>query len=226
MELSIAWLDALVSKTELINPATQIYWNIDKCYLQDLNEKEVHIPPTKFIKAKSATSLSTLQKETGWTEMVLKQTVSAGGRHTYRLSKDNLADYEAVFQQLIAVETMLLQPFLHNIVSQGEIGLMVIEGKVTHAVLKKAKAGDFRVQDDFGGSVELYQPTDLEIAFAEQVVAACEILPTYARVDIVRDNENKLALSEIELIEPEMWFRLHPVAATKLAEAIVKKINF
>ena len=29
-----------------------------------------------------------------------------------------------------------------------------MNGIYTHAVLKKAKSGDFRVQDDFGGSVE------------------------------------------------------------------------
>ena len=89
------------------------------------------------------------------------------------------------------VEAMMLQPFLYNIIKKGEIGLMVFGGKVTHAVLKKVKDGDFRVQDDFGGSAVIYSPTEDEIAFAELSIAACEELPTYARVDIVWDNEGE-----------------------------------
>ena len=103
--------------------------------------------------------------------------------------------------------------------------MMVFNGKFTHAILKKAKAGDFRVQDDFGGSVSDYSPTNEEITFAENTVKACPELPIYARVDIFTDNNTKIALSELELIEPELWFRHHPEAATVLAEAIKLKLT-
>ena len=45
--------------------------------------------------------------------------------------------------------------------------VMVIGGEVTHAVRKSAKPGDFRVQDDHGGSVHAHTPTTEEIALAE-----------------------------------------------------------
>ena len=99
---------------------------------------------------------------------------------------------------------------------------MVIGGKFTHAVIKQAKDGDFRVQSDYGGSYSLHKPTRGEIDFAEKAIAVLEQLPAYARVDIIRDNENRLALIEIELIEPELWFRLYPAAATALAEHLSK----
>ena len=102
---------------------------------------------------------------------------------------------------------------------------MVMGGQFTHAVLKIAKPGDFRVQDDFGGTVHEYQPTLEEIAFAEKAVAACDPQPYYARVDIIRDNNNELAVIEMELIEPELWFRLKPAAAEVLVEAISKKVQ-
>ena len=56
------------------------------------------------------------------------------------------------------------------------------------------------------------------------VVKACKELPLYARVDIFKDNNNRMALAELELVEPELWFRHHPNAAMILAEAI--KDNF
>ena len=43
------------------------------------------------------------------------------------------------------------------------------------------------------------------------------------RVDIILDNNNQLALSELELIEPEMWFRFNPDAAKKLAIKIKRE---
>ena len=105
-------------------------------------------------------------------------------------------------------------------VERGEVSLMIMGGKFTHGVLKIAKLGDFRVQDDFGGSVQDYKPTTEEIDFAEKTIQACDPPPSYARVDIIRDNNDKLALIELELIEPELWFRLQPKAAQMLAEAI------
>ncbi len=215
------WLERVKKQSKLINSATQIEWNINKHYLEDLMDRGVLIPPTKIITPKTKTTLQEWQEELGWEEMVLKPVVSAGGRHTYRIKKETIASYEEIFRELIEQEAMLLQPFLKQIVTKGEIALMVIDGKVTHAVRKRAKAGDFRVQDDFGGSVEDYKANVEEIAFAEKVVAACPEKPIYARVDLVWDNDDRIVLSEIELIEPEMWFRKHPVAADQLAKAIL-----
>ena len=115
---------------------------------------------------------------------------------------------------------MLFQEFQYQIQSKGEMSLMMINGKFTHAVLKKAKTGDFRVQDDFGGTVIDYAPNKEEISFAEKAIAACPKETTYGRVDIFYDNDNRLSLGELELIEPELWFRKHPTAANKLSDAI------
>ena len=102
---------------------------------------------------------------------------------------------------------------------------MMVDGKFTHAVLKKAKAGDFRVQDDFGGTVVDYSPNKEEIAFAEKAISASPKETTYGRVDIFYDNDNRLSLGELELIEPELWLRKHPTAADKLSDAIFIQIQ-
>ncbi|MFA5834965.1 MAG: hypothetical protein WDA22_15925 [Bacteroidota bacterium] len=209
-------------KSVLINPPKTILWNIDKHYLRDLEKFGIAIPETIYIEKNESTSLRHLHHQYGLKDSILKPVMSGGARHTYRLNNHNLDQHETIFQQLISQEAMMLQPFLDSVITYGEITLIVIGGTYTHAVLKKAKPGDFRVQDDFGGTVHHYTPTKEEISFAERTVSVCEPVPVYARVDLLRDNNGNLAVSELELIEPELWFRFHPPAAEMLAIEIAK----
>lgn len=214
------WLASTSELTQMINPYELINWNMDKHYLHDLNERGINIPPTRYIEIGEETSIKVLYAETGWTDCILKPCVSGASRHTYKLNPENLQAHEEIFQKLIAKEAMMLQPFQQDIITRGEVSLMVMGGEYTHAVLKMAKPGDFRVQDDFGGTVHLYDPSPEEIAFSEKAVAACDPQPTYARVDIIKDNYGQLALIELELIEPELWFRLKPEAAEVLVKSL------
>jgi len=216
------WLDMVSRQTQLINSGNLIRWNVDKHYLADLHNAGINIAPTLFIPIGSTQSLATLHHSQDWSHTVLKPVVSGGGRHTYQLRQDELASFEATFQSLILSESYMLQPFQKNIVTQGELSLIIIDGQYTHAVKKIAKTGDFRVQDDFGGTVHPHASSDAEIAFAEKAVAACLETPVYARVDMFYDNQDQLALAELELIEPELWFRVCPSAADRLALAIKK----
>lgn len=218
------WLKHVRSVTTLINSAKTIYWNIDKHYLFDMQANGVSICETYAIEKGSSQSLSELMNMYRLKEAVLKPCISGAARHTYKINAENIARNEPIFKDLIAKEAMLLQPFQKNIVSKGEISMMVMDGQFTHAVLKIAKQGDFRVQDDFGGTVHPYTPTHAEIEFAEHAVKSCPEPPLYARVDVFLDNNNQLALAELELIEPELWFRFAPNAATVLAKGIQKRI--
>lgn len=218
------WLEHVSKQTTLLNSEALIRWNIDKHYLLDLQNKGIHIAESHFIEQGAKVTLKQLHHILGWKETVLKPCISGAARHTYKLNLEFLKKHEIIFQELIANEAMMLQPFQNNIVTKGEISMMVFNGTFSHAILKKAKAGDFRVQDDFGGSIHNYTPTETEIEFAETCVKACNELPIYARVDIFEDNEGRIALSELELIEPELWFRNNPESAKLLAVAIKDKL--
>ena len=219
------WLKNTKNKTTFINSSEIINWNIDKHYLQDLAKRNINIAPTLFIEKKDTISLKQLFEKTNWNEAVLKPAISGAARHTYRINLSNCSEIESVFQKLIKSESMLFQEFLNNITTQGEISLILIGGKYTHAVKKIAKKGDFRVQDDHGGRVEKYTPTKEEIEFAENCLESSPFNPMYARVDLVYDNNNEPSLSELELIEPELWFRNNPKAAEQLAEEVFKTIS-
>ena len=219
------WLEITKNKTTFINSEDAINWNIDKHYLQDLAEKDINIAPTLFIEKGDNVTLKQLFEKTNWQEAVIKPAISGAARHTYRANINNYQELQNIFQELIKVECMLFQEFLKNITLFGEISLIMIGGKYTHAVKKTSKEGDFRVQDDHGGKVEKYIPTNAEITFAENCLATSPFKPIYARVDIVYDNNNIISLSELELIEPELWFRNNPLSADLLAEEIFNQIS-
>ena len=219
------WLEKVRYQTLMINPYELISWNLDKHYLRDLQNKGIKITPTQFIEVGIKESLSKIIQQSGWNEVILKPAISGAARHTYRLGATNIEAHEDIFKELIASESMLLQPFQRNILTKGEVAFMIMGGKFTHAILKKAKPGDFRVQDYFGGSIHPYEATSTEIEFAEKVVDAVLPSPLYARVDAIWDNENQLCISEVEMIEPELWFRENPSAADTLADAILKYIQ-
>jgi glutathione synthase/RimK-type ligase-like ATP-grasp enzyme len=221
----VAWMNRVEGLTQLINAPELIRWNWDKHYLHYLEKNGVRIPETIFLEQGEYVTLAELHNATGWDETVLKPAISGGGRHTYRLDTTNVDAHEVVFRSLVHAEAMLLQPFQYNIVTRGEVSLMVIGGKYTHAVIKTAKVGDYRVQDDFGGTAAPYLASPEEIALAEHVVTLCHPAPVYARVDIIWDNDNLPAVSELELIEPELWLRNCPEAAVALAEAVCQQLG-
>jgi len=220
-----SWLDKVSQQTQLINSSKLIQWNVDKHYLKDLENNGVHIVESHFIEQGTTSTLSQIHNKLGWNKTVLKPCISGTARHTYVIDQSNINDYELEFKGLIKNESFLLQPFQESILSRGEVSIIIINGHFTHAILKLAKFGDFRVQGDFGGTYTSYQPTPQEIKFAEKTIKACNEQPVYARVDIITDNSGNIALTELELVEPELWFRENNNAAKLLSKAI-KSIYF
>lgn len=205
---------------QLINSCELAEWNIHKGYLHELEAGGVRVVPTHIIKKDCVELLSSLCSKFGWDDVVLKPAIGAGGKHTFRLYANETDAFEPAFRKLIAREDFMLQPFQQSVLEQGEWSFMVFGDTFSHAVIKHAKSGEFRVQDDFGGRVQLHQATENAIDFALKTKAACPGNPAYARIDVVTDNEGMPALSEVELIEPELWFRLQPNAAELFATAI------
>lgn len=219
------WFDEMKEKVQMFNDAKILEWNQDKIYLHELQQKGIHIPETIFISKGDDRSLGDIVKAVSTEEFVLKPNVSGAARHTYRLSKTRCSEFETIYRSLIEEEDFMVQAFQHNIMTKGEISLILIDGEYTHAILKRGKEGDFRVQDDFGGTAVPHEPTEEEKKFAQQCFEVLDEKPQYCRVDIIWDNKGELALSELELIEPELWMRTCPEAAIKLAKAIKKGLK-
>lgn len=219
-----AWLDRAGGETQLFNPRSQIRWNLDKRYLSALQDAGVSVVPSRCLAPGPSPRLGALMDELGWSEAVIKPVVSAGAWHTHRFDRAGADAVDDTLAEVRARQMMLLQPFQKDIMHHGEVTVVMIDGKPTHAVRKTGKPGDFRVQDDFGGLVHAHIATSEELELAQRAIDTCSPRPLYGRVDIVRLNEGPLAVMEVELVEPELWFRMEPAAAMRLAEALAARL--
>jgi glutathione synthase/RimK-type ligase-like ATP-grasp enzyme len=194
-------------------------------YLLDLAQKGIPIVPSTIIPRQHPNPLSQWAAHLEYEHLIVKPTIAGAARLTYQLKDEQIGAFDREFTKLNAKEDFILQPFVSSVTSFGELSLMVMGGKCTHAVQKRVKVGDFRVQDDFGGTVHHVTLTPELIEFAEMVMGLIDPKPLYGRVDILRNDADQWMVSEVELIEPELWFRTAPEAVEHLAMAIHNHIQ-
>ena len=219
----LSWLGEIEAKGAwLAHDSALVRWNIQKSYLAELAGRGAKVIPTRYLKQGETRSFREIAEETGWSEVVLKPVIAAGGVDTYRIQEKDFARFEEDFSRVIAKKEMMLQPFLHQVLEEGEWSLIFFEGSYSHSVLKKPRAGEFRVQDDHGGSVWMEKAQASLQEAAKRILDSMTQRLLYARVDgIVVDGE--FLLIELEAIEPELFFRADAEAAERFAEAIVAR---
>lgn len=221
----VAWLNRLEAfGARVFNPLRVVRWNADKRYLLDLERANVPVVPGWI--ANHAGVAGEIRR-LGADEVVVKPTVSAGAWHTLKLRAD-AADLEAALGGLPGNREYLIQSFVPEVATAGEWSLMFFGGAYSHAVLKRPAAGEFRVQEQLGGTVERAEPPAAATAVAQQALAALPDLGVrgvlYARVDLV-ETAAGFRLMELELIEPQLYFRFDPDAARRLARALALRLR-
>lgn len=196
----------------LINPAALLLWNCDKSYLRELQAKGHAIVPTVWADKGTPLNLSRFLTEQGWTDVILKPTVSAGAHLTKRLSlpadKPMLTATEQWLGQQLAERAMMLQPFAPEIETEGEWSFLFFGNQFSHCILKKPKPKDWRVQHVHGGRYERLTPPPELLNQAQAVLRDLPAKPVHARVDGIR-RDGRLLLMEIELIEPSLFLLPH-----------------
>jgi glutathione synthase/RimK-type ligase-like ATP-grasp enzyme len=217
-----AWLESLQDSGRPVwNAPAVALGNIDKIYLQELEKRGIAVPRTTWLDVPTVAAVRAAMTDAGWTTAVLKPRIAATAYGTFLVTSDSeLTDNDLAPGRASGA---LLQEFVPEI-ADGEISLMYCEGRFSHAVRKRARTGDFRVQKDFGGSVESTDPAQELLAFAEGVMRTLPHQPLYARVDVVSAARGPL-LMELELIEPELYFVNHPDAAARFASAISQRLS-
>jgi hypothetical protein len=220
------WLEKVQHIVPLCNTPEIIRWNMDKHYLVDLQRSGVPVVPFILMEAGTQANLSDTMREQGWHQAVVKPCVSGGARLTFRVNSVNADEISGLIQPHLSGESFMLQPFVDAIQVTGEDSLMVFDGEYTHAIRKLAKAGDFRVQDDHGGTVHERSPEPAQILLAERAMAAAGRItgsaPVYGRADMVLLPDGTWAIMELELLEPELWLRFSPPAAEFFARGIAR----
>jgi hypothetical protein len=217
----ISWLRHLERlQIPLWNPAPILHWNLHKTYLRDLQTQGVAIPPTCWLKRGSQAELATIFADYGWKEAVIKPAISATAYHTWRTTREQARQDQERFAARLQGSDMLVQQFMDPVVTHGEWSFIFFQKQYSHAVLKKAQPGDFRVQDDFGGTVEVVSPSMALIEQAQQIINCIKDPLLFARVDGI-ELDGRLVLMELELIEPFLFLQSNPHAAERFARAIL-----
>ena len=213
----LAWAEATHQLTRFVNPWAVIAWNCHKQYLRGLAADGIPTVPTLWLEQGCSDARAQL-KARGWGEVVVKPAVSIGAIGALRADAADPACL-AHLDRLVADGDVMVQPFVTSVAEAGEVSLVYFGGRFSHAIRKQPAAGDFRVQDMYGGTVHAHQPTDAELAVADAVLARTPAPTTYARIDLV-EFAGAPALMEAELIEPELFLGATPEAALSFARVL------
>jgi glutathione synthase/RimK-type ligase-like ATP-grasp enzyme len=215
-----AWLDARIASGVLMcNSGDILAWNYDKRYLQDLEAAGVSLVPTICLAPGEKADVAALARARGWNEIVVKPTISGGAYRTHRFLVEDAAAYVRDIDEILSDRGLLVQPFLPEILSGGELSMLFFDGVYSHAVCKRPSAGDYRVQFQYGGTNENVEVPASLVEQARACVLASPSLPVYARVDgLVK--EGQFLLMELEVFEPLMFLARHPEAPARFARAV------
>lgn len=227
------WADRVAAQIPLFNPAPVVQWSLDKRYLAALEQAEIPHLPTVWIEKGQPIDVAATMRDRGWKRGFLKPVVGCSAQGTLRFddTPGGLADAQVHLEASLESVGMMLQPYLETVETQGEVSALFFDGALSHGVRKIPVAGDYRVQDDHGASDEPYTFTSQELAVAERTRRAAETLLglevplLYARVDFLRREDGGLTLTELELIEPSLFFRHDATAPDRLARALISRLE-
>ena len=214
------------SNAILLNSLELVQWNLNKNYLFELETKGVELVPTLKHASPKPSDIENAFNRFQTEALIVKPIIGANADDTFLLTREELTD-SSVKGDLSEITTIfqerecLIQPFMQNIVDEGEFSLMYFQGELSHVVLKTAAAGDYRIQEEHGGGVTtIEKPEPALIDSANKVMSALSETPLYARVDLVRTRQNSFALMEFELIEPCLYFKFSKDAPRNFANCI------
>jgi len=205
-----AFLSA-IAKAEAITPVFNsfeiIKWNADKAYLDELEARGAPVIPTSTVERVTESNIARAFEELETDTLVIKPRVGGGAWRQVLYKKGD--PFPA--SDDLPPEGALIQAFLPSVQAEGEYSFLYFGGRFSHAVRKTPKSGEYRIQSSYGG---------LE-----------ETTPLYARVDLLRGNDDQLKLIELELIEPYLYFPHAPgeggenEGAQKFAAALKAKLK-
>ncbi len=224
-ERFIKVLHKINSLTHLENDYDLMKWNINKNYLDDLKNKGVQIVNTLWKNKFDRDEALNYFEQLGSEEIIIKPNISAAADKTFRLNKETLVSSLDILESTFAVREFMIQPFINNIIEEGEYSLFFFNGKHSHSVLKTPKDNDFRVQEEHGGNIRFIAASEIIVNSAQNIINKLPSVPLYARADLVRINNNQFALMELELIEPSLYLNKDTKAPLIFVKAFTEKMN-
>lgn len=238
LEEFLSWARLVNSQTLLLNDLETIIANTNKRYLAKLGEAGASVIPTIYIPQTAlADDSSTLELESkvdAWLaragRVAVKPTVGAGARLAIAAS-----DRYQVLDQVRAIhqagKEAMVQPYQSTVDTEGEVAVVLIGGRVTHAVKKRPAL----TEGGHGDGLERVEITQDLLNFCTSIASAATAAQvtsnwsdlTYARIDAVPSSTAPLGwqLMELELTEPALFLDKHPDAAQDLIDLVIEKVT-
>lgn len=213
------------SSAYLENNLDLMRWNMNKNYLYDLENKGIKIVETIWEKSFNPNTAFQYFDKLKSDEIIIKPNISANADNTFRLTREKLIEKLPDLEKIFADREFMVQPFMQNIVDEGEYSLFFFNGEFSHCVLKKPKEKDFRVQEEHGGKFKSVVPSEQQKTIGKNIIDKLAVLPLYGRTDLVRTADNDFALMELELIEPSLYFNMDSESPTRFANAFAERFK-
>lgn len=213
----LAWSRAL---PRVLNSADTFAWNTDKSYLLDLLAADVPVVPSAL--ADDAVTLAEVVAQAGGAAVV-KPRVAAGGRGVVLVEgPDGLSRPE------VGPGPWVVQPLVGSIRTEGERAVFVLGGEVVAQARKLPGRGEIRVHPQYGGRTTREDVEPEAVAVVRRALAAAEAhlghVLDYARVDLMRLDDGRLVVSELELTEPGLYLPTIPTNADAFADLVVSRL--
>ncbi len=216
------WLHEMESQgIVMFNSATTIRWNANKMYMQEIADAGFPVVPFQMLPKNSHFEAKVFFELFNTKTLIFKPLVGGGAKNTFKISPENKGVTEENANELLKNEAYLVQPFVSEIVENGEVSLVYFGGKFSHAVQKMPKAGDFRVQHFFGGQILPIAPSGELRQLGERIIQDFAADTLYGRVDLV-ETATGFQLMELELIEPFLFLFTNPLADDNYYDALLR----
>jgi hypothetical protein len=229
----LAWANKVDAVSMLLNPPTVIAWDTDKHYLQQIAAAGIPVVPTSFVEP--GDDVTDWLPPRGSAEFVVKPAVSCGSTDTVRYAAtDSVDDARAHVRRLVEDDrSVMVQPYLAAVDTDGETALLFFDGVFSHAIRKGPllalgiegeRVEGLFVQEQIDPRV----PSGVEMATAQAII---EQIPggaaaaLYARVDLIPDADGRPCLLELELAEPSLFLSHADGAPDRLASAIAGRLD-
>jgi glutathione synthase/RimK-type ligase-like ATP-grasp enzyme len=229
----LAWAERTSTQTRLLNPLEVVRANTDKHYLGALAAQGLAVVPSRFVEPgdNAAEALDAFLAEfADAAEFVVKPAVGAGSRDAQRYARAQVLAARAHAERLLAQSrSVLLQPYMPSVDSDGETALLFFDGEYSHAIRKGPL-----LQPGEGPTRALFAPEKItprtpgedELALARAVLDALPGEPlAYARVDLIRGPDGAPRLLELELTEPSVFLEHDAGAAARFAAALQRRLQ-
>jgi glutathione synthase/RimK-type ligase-like ATP-grasp enzyme len=215
----LAWAEHVERWSLLLHGAAAFRWNADKSYLLDLAASGLPVVPTVLLEDPADLAVAAAEFRG---RVLVKPRVGAQGRGVVVIERGLDLGLPVGLQG--ARGPWVVQPVVESVRTAGEHSVFVLGGVPVSQVRKVPSGEELRVHEEYGGSTTRVELDDEAALVATQALAVAQELLggelCYARVDLMRLEDGRLAVGELEAVEPGLYLDVLPENAEAFADVL------